>query len=58
MAKYGFYQEIEKSRVVIRQGHSSEKYYFVCSGTAAVIVASQNETEELVMTHINTLKRG
>ena len=58
MAKYGIYQEIEKSRVVIRQGHFSDKYYFILSGIASIVKATQNENDELIFTLINSLKRG
>ncbi len=42
----------------MRQGHNSEKCYFIISGTADVFQATQDNNGEVKRTLLNRLKRG
>ena len=57
--KYGFYEEFEPGRILIKEGHFASFYYFVVSGNAMVSIVSEDEiTGEIKNRPISFLKRG
>ena len=50
----------EPNRVIIRQGHKSEIYYLILSGTAVVTVSSSehSNTGDPSIKHVAFLKKG
>ncbi|CAL1526847.1 unnamed protein product [Lymnaea stagnalis] len=38
LVRVGWYEHFEAKRVIIRQGHTADNFYFILSGTAVVIV--------------------
>ncbi|KAH9523209.1 hypothetical protein Btru_066107 [Bulinus truncatus] len=49
LVRVGWYENFEAKRVIIRQGHTADNFYFILSGTAAVVVLeSDKQTGEQV----------
>ncbi|CAF0883056.1 unnamed protein product [Brachionus calyciflorus] len=55
IAKFSFYAEFDPNRVIIRQGHIPENYYFVISGIALELKNSLLQTQA---TPVSVFKRG
>ncbi|XP_055895516.1 cyclic nucleotide-binding domain-containing protein 2-like isoform X3 [Biomphalaria glabrata] len=59
LVKVGWYENFEAKRVIIRQGHTAENFYFILSGTAAVVILeSDKQTGEQVPRTAAFLGRG
>lgn len=59
LAKVAFFQEVPRKRVIIRQGHDAENFYFVLSGYASVTTFEKNpDTGESVLKHLQYLRKG
>lgn len=60
--KYGFYEEYEPGRIILRQGHVATNYYFILCGTVMVTVESNDEVsssdDDDETPPISFLKRG
>ncbi|KAH3834909.1 cyclic nucleotide-binding domain-containing protein 2-like isoform X3 [Dreissena polymorpha] len=59
LASVGWYENFDAKRVIIRQGHVAENYYFILSGTAVVTLLETNrDTEEQCVRTVAILKTG
>jgi CRP-like cAMP-binding protein len=57
--QYGFYEEFEPGRIILKEGHPASNYYFIISGAAMVTIVSNDEiTGEVKNRPISFLKRG
>lgn len=59
IAKCAIFQEIGAGRVIIRQNHRADNYYFIVSGVATVSVLTENSsTGELENKDVAFLRKG
>ncbi|XP_071510911.1 uncharacterized protein [Diadema antillarum] len=59
MAKFGWYNSLEKRRVIIRQGHRAENFYLMLSGTALVTTTTIDQgTNQARVRLVNFLRLG
>ncbi|XP_064636321.1 cyclic nucleotide-binding domain-containing protein 2-like isoform X3 [Lineus longissimus] len=59
LVRRGWYEHFEAKRVIIRQGHFAENFYFILSGTAVVTILSTNKkTGETSHNTVAFLKKG
>eukprot|EP00057_Strongylocentrotus_purpuratus_P009733 XP_011664207.1 PREDICTED: uncharacterized protein LOC100893884 [Strongylocentrotus purpuratus] len=59
LVKVAWYEFIPPKRVIIRQGHYAENFYFVISGSVVVSILSNNpDTGESSMRTVAVLRRG
>ncbi|XP_066287696.1 cyclic nucleotide-binding domain-containing protein 2-like [Branchiostoma lanceolatum] len=59
LIRVGWYECFDPKRVIIRQGHIAENFYFILSGTAVVTVISRDEdTGEPSLKTVAFLKKG
>ncbi|XP_013419734.1 uncharacterized protein LOC106180321 [Lingula anatina] len=59
LVKVGFYEHFEAKRVIIRQGHTADNFYFIASGKAVVTILENNkETGEAYVRTATILKKG
>jgi hypothetical protein len=57
--KYGFYEEFEPGRMLLKEGHFASYYYLIISGNVMVTLVSNDETTgEIKSRPISFLKRG
>ncbi|GFR60613.1 cAMP-dependent protein kinase regulatory subunit [Elysia marginata] len=59
LARVGRYEHFEAKRVIIRQGHLAENFYFILSGTAVVIILdTDKQTGEQTARTVTFLGKG
>ncbi|XP_067661280.1 cyclic nucleotide-binding domain-containing protein 2-like [Haliotis asinina] len=59
LVRVGWYEHFERKRVIIRQGHVAENFYFILSGTAVVTILETNkQTREQYGHTVAMLKKG
>ncbi|GFN82200.1 cyclic nucleotide-binding domain-containing protein 2-like, partial [Plakobranchus ocellatus] len=59
LARVGRYEHFEAKRVIIRQGHLAENFYFILSGTAVVTILDTNKvTGEQTARTVTFLGKG
>nr|XP_054755092.1 uncharacterized protein LOC129261082 [Lytechinus pictus] len=59
IAKFGFYNKLEKRRVIVREGHRADNFHLMLSGTAIVTTTTRDEqTQEPRVKLLNFIKRG
>ncbi|XP_062585589.1 cyclic nucleotide-binding domain-containing protein 2-like isoform X1 [Saccostrea cucullata] len=59
LVRVGWYEHFEDKRVIIRQGHMADNFYFILSGTAVVtILQTDPETGDQVVRTAAVLKKG
>ncbi|XP_041357807.1 cyclic nucleotide-binding domain-containing protein 2-like [Gigantopelta aegis] len=59
LVRVGWYERFEAKRVIIRQGHTADNFYFILSGTAVVTVLETNSiTKEQYANTVALLKKG
>lgn len=59
LVRVGWYEHFEDKRVIIRQGHMADNFYFILSGTAVVtILQTDPESGDQVVRTAAVLKKG
>ncbi|XP_071089026.1 uncharacterized protein [Haliotis cracherodii] len=59
LVRVGWYEHFERKRVIIRQGHVAENFYFILSGIAVVTILETNrQTQEQYGHTAAMLKKG
>ncbi|XP_071125080.1 cyclic nucleotide-binding domain-containing protein 2-like isoform X1 [Mytilus edulis] len=59
LVRVGWYEKYEDKRVIIRQGHVADNFYFILSGNAIVtLMETDEETEDEVIRTKAVLKKG
>lgn len=59
LVRVGWYEHFEDKRVIIRQGHMADNFYFILSGTAVVtILQTDPDTGDQVVRTAAVLKKG
>ncbi|XP_048775168.2 cyclic nucleotide-binding domain-containing protein 2-like isoform X2 [Ostrea edulis] len=59
LVRVGWYEHFEDKRVIIRQGHMADNFYFILSGTAVVtILQTDPDTGDEVVRTAAVLKKG
>eukprot|EP00057_Strongylocentrotus_purpuratus_P009719 XP_011664193.1 PREDICTED: uncharacterized protein LOC582848 isoform X1 [Strongylocentrotus purpuratus] len=59
IAKFGFYNKLEKRRIIIREGYRAENFHLMLSGTAVVTTTTRDgETQEARVRLVNFIRRG
>ncbi|XP_074650096.1 uncharacterized protein LOC141905196 isoform X2 [Tubulanus polymorphus] len=59
LVRRGWYEHFEAKRVIIRQGHYADNFYFILSGTAVVTILTTNpKTGESFQNTVAFLKKG
>ncbi|XP_045203529.2 cyclic nucleotide-binding domain-containing protein 2-like isoform X2 [Mercenaria mercenaria] len=59
LASVGWYENFEAKRVIIRQGHTADNFYFILSGTAVVTLLETNkDTGEEGVRTVAFLRKG
>ncbi|KAL5011779.1 hypothetical protein ScPMuIL_010330 [Solemya velum] len=59
LVRVGWYEQFEERRVIIRQGHKADNFYFILSGTAIVTILETNKsTGEQYGRTVAFLKKG
>lgn len=59
LASVGWYENFEAKRVIIRQGHMADNFYFILSGTAIVTILETNkDTGEQSVRTVAFLRKG
>ena len=57
-SEFIFFLRVDSKRVIIRQGHVADSFYFIITGQAMVTVMEQDKNTEEIKNRIATIIKG